>query len=210
MVISYQSLITSHINIYPPVSHHLWRKNGDLEEGNSKYWDTWGGMTQLEIVPGYGESASALKSFGRQHYSHGQAQNINTDCGKLIRLLPTFCFPFVFTLYQRCVSYCPSSYSAGRGWTLGLLSKNQVWIKWGNSSMRTLSLFQQLSLVCDLWSVSCKSWTSFTSLDSQNPFSWDNAERCSDILMFSNNNGAREYNRVAEIHTSAEYDDAGW
>ena len=55
--------------------------NADLEEGDSRYWDTWGEKTKLAVVPGY-KSGNALMSFGREHYSHGQAQIINTDCGK--------------------------------------------------------------------------------------------------------------------------------
>jgi hypothetical protein len=54
--------------------------NGNLEEGNSKYWDPWGGTTGLDIVIGHGGTGHALRSFQRAHYSHGQGQVMNTDC----------------------------------------------------------------------------------------------------------------------------------
>ncbi len=56
-------------------------KNGGLEYDNTTtYWDTWGGGTGLEIVPGYGGSGNALKAFQRLHQSDGPAQEINIDC----------------------------------------------------------------------------------------------------------------------------------
>ncbi len=56
-------------------------RNGDLETGNSKYWDTWGGAVGIEIVqPGY-NSANALRSFNRAGSTwHNFAQTLNLDC----------------------------------------------------------------------------------------------------------------------------------
>ena len=57
--------------------------NGNLEEadGQTKYWDVWGGDTSITTVtPGFGGSGYAIKSFARPHYSHGQAQILNMDC----------------------------------------------------------------------------------------------------------------------------------
>ena len=54
--------------------------NGNLEEGDgqTKYWDVWGGDTSITTVtPGFGGSGYAIKSFARPHYSHGQAQILN-------------------------------------------------------------------------------------------------------------------------------------
>lgn len=55
--------------------------NGDLEAGNgtTKSWDTWGEETRITTVPGYGGIGYALKAYSRTHYSHAQAQVINTD-----------------------------------------------------------------------------------------------------------------------------------
>lgn len=56
-------------------------KNGGLEESQvTKYWDTWGGRTKIDIVTGYGGVGNSIKAFGRQHYSHGPAQAISLDC----------------------------------------------------------------------------------------------------------------------------------
>lgn len=56
--------------------------NGDLETGNSKYWDTWGGRVALETVePGYGGQGSALMSSNRAGSTwHNFAQILNLDC----------------------------------------------------------------------------------------------------------------------------------
>ena len=54
--------------------------NGNMEEGNTKYWDQWGDRVGLDLVPGYGGVGNALKGFQREHYSHGQAQVVNFDC----------------------------------------------------------------------------------------------------------------------------------
>ena len=79
--------------------HSSLNHTGDLETGNSKYFDTWGGSTELDIVTGYGGVGSALRAYTRPHLSHGPAQVINTDCAgggttrfayhPLISLLPS-------------------------------------------------------------------------------------------------------------------------
>ncbi len=48
--------------------------NGDFEEPNTKYWDTWGGEVVLGLVTGYGGTGQALKASQRPHLSHGPAQ----------------------------------------------------------------------------------------------------------------------------------------
>ncbi len=48
--------------------------NGDLEETNTKYWDTWGGDVSLGLVTGYGGTGQALKASLRPHLSNGPAQ----------------------------------------------------------------------------------------------------------------------------------------
>jgi hypothetical protein len=57
-------------------------RNGNLETGDSQYWDTWGGDLQIEVVPGGGPSGTnALKSLApRGHSSYTQAQVLNIDC----------------------------------------------------------------------------------------------------------------------------------
>jgi len=54
--------------------------NGNLETGNSKYWDTWGEKVGLKIVPGY-LGGNALMSFNRgSSTNYGPAQILNLDC----------------------------------------------------------------------------------------------------------------------------------
>jgi hypothetical protein len=56
--------------------------NGDLETGNSRYWDTWGGSVKLEVVDGFGGPGSnALRSSNRAGSTwHNFAQLLNLDC----------------------------------------------------------------------------------------------------------------------------------
>ena len=124
--------------------------NGDLEEGISKYWDTWGSSVKLDIVPGYPDgSGNALKSFLRPRADHSQAQIINTDC---------------------------VTEEGGR-----LAFSARVKFEQGGVHQRC------------------------------NPFSWDDADRCSDIWMYTDKAGKREYHRVALITTEEEYDsENGW
>jgi uncharacterized protein (DUF1501 family)/uncharacterized protein (DUF1800 family) len=128
--------------------------NGDVETGNSKCWDSWGGDTRLHIVDGVGEG-SALKASQRGHYSHGQAQVINTDCVE------------------------------NEGDRLAFQGR-----------IKFLTAGTDTSAPCD-------------------PFSWNNdwsqgLGRCSDILIYTDKAGVREYHRVAEIVTEDEYTESGW
>lgn len=91
--------------------------NGDLEaDSNTKYYDTWGGSTGLDLVtPGFGGTGQALKAFQRQHKDYGPAQIVNTDCiAEGERLLfsarirfelngnPSECDPFSWSDPVRC------------------------------------------------------------------------------------------------------------
>ena len=94
--------------------------NGNLEQGNSKYWDTWGGETGLEIVVGHGGTGHALKSFQRKHYSHGQAQVLNLDC------IHNGESRFFITPFSPCATYLkitPFQTNAAEGDRLGFEAK---------------------------------------------------------------------------------------
>eukprot|EP00986_Skeletonema_menzelii_P003357 scaffold1026_cov141-Skeletonema_menzelii.AAC.8 len=56
-------------------------RNGNLELGDSRFWDTWGGDVTIEVLPGAGPNGgNALKSSTRPWYDHAQAQVLNIDC----------------------------------------------------------------------------------------------------------------------------------
>jgi len=122
--------------------------NGDLEEGNSKYWDTWGGIVALDLVAGYGGNGTALRASQRPHLSHGPAQIINTDC-------------------------------VNEGDRLAFSGR----IKFESGGAPA----------------TC------------NPFTWhDSKVRCSDIWMYTNKAGVRDYKRVALIVSDESEGDDGW
>ena len=88
-------------------------RNGDLElTTNTKYWDTWGEETAIDLVsPGYGGTGNALRAYGRTHLSHAMAQIVNTDCVKNVGDRLAFSARIKFELNGQAITCKVNSWS---------------------------------------------------------------------------------------------------
>ena len=109
-------------------------RNGDMEYHKTKYWDTWGSKTILDLVSTGG--SQALRASGRTDNDHGPLQWINADClspGDRIMFTAKIkfedsntganssCNPYSWSSSDRCAEW-----SLQRKWSNGAYTTSRV------------------------------------------------------------------------------------